>query len=159
MIRFIVAIDSNNGIADEHGMPWQGKIPSDVAYYRGKIKNHTYIIGYGTYAELKNPISDTNVLVATHKTAKLRPGYKQVTDPLEYTKNAKEDVWVGGGAIVFSQLFDLADELYITQLEGDFHCSKFFPDFRTEFELMSSSKTHTENGINFSFQTWKRKSL
>ena len=98
-------------------------------------------------------------MVATHKTAKLRPGYKQVTDPLEYTKNAKEDVWVGGGAIVFSQLFDLADELYITQLEGDFHCSKFFPDFRTEFELVHSSKTHTENGINFSFQTWKRKSL
>lgn len=157
MIRFIAAIDSKNGIADSLGIPWRGKIPSDTAYYRAQIKNHTYIIGYSTYAQHKNPIPDTNVLVATHKSEVLIPGYKIVSNPREYIKNAKEDIWIGGGEVIYKELFDLADELYITQLEGNFHCTKFFPEFKTEFKLVDSTEPITENEINFTFQIWHRK--
>ena len=57
---------------------------------------------------------------------------------------------------MFESTIDLADELYITQLDGDWHCTKFFPEFRDKFELKSALSPQTENGITFRFTTWKR---
>jgi dihydrofolate reductase len=30
MIRLIAAVDSQRGVANEHGIPWQGKVPMDT---------------------------------------------------------------------------------------------------------------------------------
>ncbi|HLB66591.1 MAG TPA: dihydrofolate reductase [Candidatus Saccharimonadales bacterium] len=53
--------------------------------------------------------------------------------------------------------FDLINELYITLLEDDFHCTKFFPEYEQAFEKISQSEPITENGITFRFTVWKRK--
>jgi dihydrofolate reductase len=157
MIRFIAAIDSKNGIADEHGIPWQGKIPSDVKYYRDKVKGGTILMGYGLYKEISNPYPGGTNYVATSKTdERLREGFQPVPDARKFLEEAKGDVWNLGGAGLFASTFDFADELYITQLDGDFNCTKFFPQFKEQFQLVSSSDPITENNITFRFQVWKR---
>lgn len=157
MIRFIAAIDSKNGLADETGIPWQGKTPREVKYFRDKTLNGIVLMGYRTYQEFSQPLKNRQNLVATSSSDKLRAGFESVNDAVEYLAHTKNDVWVIGGAGLFENTIDLAGELYITQLEGDFHCTKFFPEFRTEFELIDSSETIVENGISYSFQIWKRK--
>lgn len=156
MIRFIAALDSKNGIADNEGIPWKGKLPTDVAYYRGKVRGHVYLIGYGTYIQHTKPLPETPTFVATEKPEQLRPGFEKVTDARKFLTDSRHDIWVGGGALLFASTIDLADELYLTRIDQDFNCTKYFPEFEDSFELASKTPTQTENGIKFHFEIWKR---
>lgn len=156
MIKFIAALDENQGLANDHGIPWQGRIPTDVGYFRQKTLGGNVMMGYGWYKEQAQPLADRRNLVATTSSEALRPGFERVRDAGAFLAEAKDDIWVGGGAGLFESTLDLADELYITQLEGDFNCTKFFPPYKKSFTLVSESEAHTENGITFRFQVWKR---
>ena len=134
MIRFIAALDNKRGLANEHGIPWQGKTPTDVAHFREKTLNGNVMMGYGWYVEQKQPLPDRRNLVATPELKEpLRPGFEHVPDATAFLKNAKEDVWVGGGAALFASTIDLAHELHLTLLEADFNCTKFFPEYEQAF--------------------------
>lgn len=157
MIRFIAALDSKQGIANEQGIPWQGKIPSDVKQFRYKTIHGNLMMGAGWYKEQQQPLPERRNLVATTSEETLRPGFEKVTDARAYLISTKEDIWVGGGAALFASTLDLADELYLTQLQGDWQCTKFFPPFKDKFELVKESDPITENGITYTFQVWNKK--
>jgi dihydrofolate reductase len=152
----VAAIDEKRGLADEHGIPWQGKIPSDVKHFRAEIDGGIILMGYGTYIEVSKPFPGRD-LVATSRHEQLRPGFELVPDARKFLKNTTSDVWNFGGAGLFASTFDLVTDLHLTQLEGDFHCTKFFPEFRDTFTLISQSEPITENGITFRFENWQRK--
>lgn len=157
MIRFIAALDSNNGIADDNGIPWQGLIPSDVAQFREKTLNSNLIMGMGWYNEQEKPLPDRRNFVANPDPMVIRDGFEQVTDARQFLETFSGDVWVGGGAGLFESTLDLADELYLTRLNKSFECTKFFPEFEDKFELAQESKPVSENNITYTFQVWKRK--
>lgn len=159
MIRMIVAMDEKQGIANEQGIPWLGKIPGDSKYYREKIKGADFLYGYGLYKELTKPYEGgTNFVATKDHSEKLRPGFEPVYDALDFVKNFKGDLWSLGGAMLYATTIDFAEEIYVTQLSGDFNCTKFFPPFKDDFELVSSADPITENDITYRFQVWKRKS-
>lgn len=115
-------------------------------------------MGYATYQEFTMPLPDCrNVVASSSITEPLREGFEITADAREFLKDSKEDIWVVGGARLFESTIDLADELYITQVQGDFNCTKFFPEFKNKFELKSEEKPITENGVTFTFQTWTKK--
>jgi dihydrofolate reductase len=158
MIRFIAAIDSKRGIANDHGIPWQGKVPSDPKYLREHTSVSDVIMGFGMYKEVDELWSEgVNYVAAEGVDEQPREGFEFVTDARTVVENAKGDLWVLGGAMLFASTLDLADELYITQLDQDFHCTKFFPEFKDAFKLQSESEPITENGITLTFQVWVRK--
>ncbi len=160
MIKFIAAVDSKLGIADEHGIPWQGKIPGDVKYYRERIKNGFVVMGLGLYEELSKPYeAKVNYVATRDNSVQLRDGFTLTTDAAQLMQELDGEVWNLGGAALFASTFDLADELYLTQLQADFNCTKFFPEFKDKFDLESESEPITENEITYTFQVWTRKQL
>lgn len=154
MIRAIVAIDSKRGMANDKGIPWS--LPSDIKFYRDKTSTGAILMGYGTYVEFKHPFHNHLNYVATTKATKLREGFEPVADARNFLESFKKDIWVIGGAGLLVQTLDLMDELYITQLEGDFNCTKFFPEYEQDFEKVSESEPITDNGITFRFTVWQR---
>jgi len=156
MIRFIAAIDSQLGMANDHGIPWQRKVPSDVAYFRDKTLGSTVLMGYGTYKEFNSPLPDRTNVVASSKAVSLLPGFQLTSDAREFLLRASSDIWVIGGPGLFAQTLDLADELYLTRIEGDFSCTKFFPEFVSGFKKLSSTETISENGISLHFEIWRK---
>jgi dihydrofolate reductase len=156
MIRFIAALDNKRGIANDHGIPWQGKIPTDVKHFRDSTLHGNVMMGYGWYIEQKLPLPERRNLVASPRDEMMRPGFEQVTDARKFLQEFSEDIWVGGGAALFESTLDLADELHLTLLDADFNCTKFFPEYEENFEKVSESEPVTENGISFRFTVWKR---
>jgi dihydrofolate reductase len=154
MIRFIAAVDNKLGMADDHGIPWD--LPSDRKYFRDKTLHGNVMMGSGWYKEQELPLPDRRNLVATKDPTPLRPGFERVTDAREYLQNTKDDIWVGGGAGLFASTIDLAEELYLTHIDADFQCTKFFPEFEKDFKLVSKSKPLTENGIEYYFAIYRR---
>ena len=154
----IAAIDTMRGLADDHGIPWQGRIPSDSAYFRQKTSEGTIVMGFRTYQEFAQPLHDRQNFVVTRAgSPELRAGFEPVFDLGNFVhERADETVWVIGGAAVYAQALPWADDLFITQLETDFHCTKFFPDFDGDFFLASALDRRTENEISFRFEIWRR---
>lgn len=111
-------------------------------------------MGQGTYKELSKLWSDKKNYVATRSAENLREGFIAVDDAYGFLEKYQRDIWVLGGAGVFSSTLDLADELYITQLDQDFNCTKFFPRFQDKFTLRNESEPIKENGIIYTFQVW-----
>ncbi len=157
MVRAIVAIDGKRGLANDKGIPWLGKIPSDYTYYREKISGTDVIMGYGMYLEMKAPYPGVKNFVASNRDERLRDGFELVNNAYDFITNFEGDIWNMGGAGLFGSTLELNEELYITQLQGDFGCTKFFPEFISTFEMVSESESVTENGISFTFQVWQKK--
>lgn len=156
MIKFIAAIDIKHGMANDHGIPWQGKLPTDVAYFRNKTNNSSVLMGYATYKELSKPFPNRQNYVATSSGEVLRTGFERVNDARKFIGDALQDIWVIGGAGLFASTIDLADELHLTQLDTDFRCTKFFPEFEHDFVLSDHTEPKVENDITYQFQVWKR---
>jgi dihydrofolate reductase len=156
MIKLIVAIDSYNGIANESGIPWD--LPSDSKYYKDKVSTGTIVMGYGTYRKHDKPLHDNPEYVLTSHVEPLRSGFIPIDD-IDTFLAKRRNVWVLGGSGVFEAAIKYADRLYITQVDGNFNCTKFFPSFGHEFELIEKSKIHKENGTLFQYQVWQRKGL
>lgn len=158
MIRAIVAIDEKRGMADDHGIPWREKVPNEIAYFRKQTSTGDILMGYGTYIEFTKPFHNHLNYVATNKDEQLREGFQKVEDAREFMKNYKSDLlWNIGGAGLLDHTLDLHDELYISQLKGDFDCTKFFPEYKDKFELAQADDWITENGVTYRFEIWKKK--
>jgi dihydrofolate reductase len=67
-----------------------------------------------------------------------------------------QDIWVIGGAIVYAETIGKAEELLLTQVVGDFDCTKFFPSYQPEFQLAAHGDDLREGAITYRFETWQR---
>lgn len=160
MIRLIVACDRQSGLAKQGILPWH--IPDDVAYFAQKTKSDgaNVLMGSITFQSLQTPLLERkNYVLTSDKT--LREGVELVHNLAHFLQDyqgQEQHLWVIGGANVFEQVFatGLADELYITQIEADFGCTQFFPEIRDEFQLISESDLHEQNGFIFTYQVYAK---
>ena len=154
MIRLIAAIDSQRGIATESGIPW--KLPGDTAYFREKTVHGLIVMGRATYDEFAAPLHGGENYVLSTSTTPFRTGFQAIAD-LQQLRAAHpdEDIWVIGGATVYRETIAVAEELLLTQVLKNFHCTKFFPPYESAFELASRSVDHHEAGLTYRFETWQ----
>lgn len=155
MIRCIAAIDKKRGLATDQGIPWN--LPSDRAYYRHQIEGDKVLFGRATYELLSKPYPNSQNFVATTDHQPLRPGFTKVSNVNDFlTQNTKDDIWILGGAKLFATTIQFAEELYLTRIDYDFHCTKFFPNFIHNFSLIRSTPIKMENNLSFRFEIWRK---
>jgi dihydrofolate reductase len=156
VIRLIAAIDEKRGLSTDTGIPW--RLPGDVAHFRQLTVNGTVLMGRTTYDEFAAPMPDRKNVVLTRSPDGLRPGFLGVTDLDSFlaTQPDSEKLWVIGGAAVYAEAIGQAEELSLTRVEGDFNCTRFFPPFEADFDLVDRDEVHRENGIAYRFETWRR---
>ncbi len=162
MITIIAAVDNDLAIADRTGIPWQGKMPDDVAWFRQHTQDKIVILGGGLYKELKMPLPHRENWVLS-RSARQRPGFRLFTelDPLiiEMQKQ-KTDIFISGGGSIYEQLMPLAQVLYMTHIDtvaaGP---AAFFPEIdskiweKTWFKKTSADK---HNAFNAEYAVYKR---
>jgi dihydrofolate reductase len=155
MIRLIAAMDSRRGIATASGIPWH--LPGDTAYFHEQTATGLILMGWATYNEFAAPLHGRKNFVLSGKPGVLRTGFQAVGSLDELSaSHPDEDVWVIGGAAVYAETISEADELLLTEVDGDFNCIKFFPTFTDQFRLRVRSDDREEEGITYRFETWQR---
>ena len=155
-VRAIAAIDSERGFATEEGIPW--KLPTDHKYYLDNVRGGVVLMGYGTYLNHDYKIHHREEYVLTSRSDVLRPGFIAVNSLDKFIKNQREDIWVLGGQKVFEEMLPQLDELYLTQVQGDFDCTRHFPAYKHMFRLAQQAEALSENGIDFRYQVWENSS-
>jgi dihydrofolate reductase len=156
MIRLIAAIDRSRGIAKGGLQPW--KIPADEQYF--KDKTHLYggniLMGKKTFSVIGHPLPNRRNFVLTQDEGENVEGVEFVRDLDGFLQNFHEDIWIIGGASVFDQTIDRADEVYLTHIEADFGCDQFFPETAEKLELTEKSDLQEENGFIFTYRVYKK---
>jgi dihydrofolate reductase len=156
MIRAIAAVDDRLGISTDAGIPWN--VPADVAHFRALTLSSNVLMGYGTYTEFANPMEGRTNYVATRRTEKLREGFLRVGDLRSFfTGGFEGDLWIIGGAMLYTTTLEEVEELALTRVAGDFACTKFFPPFEDKFRLGAEEVPPPVEGVPaIRFQTWQR---
>lgn len=157
MIRSIVAVDRQRGLAKHGFQPWS--IPDDEQFFTDQTKRYggIVLVGGKTYKTFRRPLADRQNFVLTRQTEPI-PGAFVVNDLDKFfDEHRGQDIWVVGGASIFEQTMKLADELYITKIDADFACDQFFPEYENDFELVKASELHEQNGFVYMYTTYKKK--
>nr|AIA13404.1 Dihydrofolate reductase [uncultured bacterium]AIA13562.1 Dihydrofolate reductase [uncultured bacterium] len=157
MIRLIAAIDNKLGIAKNGTLPWT--LPVEQHYFKEMTMRHGGIVlmGRRTYETIGRPLPGRQNFVLS-STLQDTDGITVVRD-LKTFLQEQPDVWVMGGASVYEQTFEQADELYITRIDADFGCDQFFPAFATDaFYLQRRSPVQRENNLNYLYEIYSRPS-
>ena len=158
MIRCIAAIDEKRGMATEQGIPWD--LPTDRKFFVHETEKGLILMGLGTYREFDKPMHGRVNYVASSSLEPLKPGFVAIPDAAAFLAQHRDELVNNiGGALLFASTLELADELVLTKLQADFHCTKFFPEYEHLFELAEHGEPITENGITYRFETWRRQKV
>ncbi|WP_411714023.1 dihydrofolate reductase [Natronomonas sp.] len=160
-LSLVAAVAENGVIGNDDGMPWH--YPEDLQHFKETTMGNPVIMGRRTYesieARLGGPLPGrTNIVLSRRESLDLPEGAvhaRDAAEALELAESAldadKETVYVIGGATVYEQFIDEADELVITEIpeapEGD----TYFPEIGEEWNPVDR-----ETANELAFVTYRR---
>ena len=161
MLSIIVAIDQNNGIGKENSMPWH--LSDDLRRFKAITMGHTVIMGRNTWLSLPfKPLKGRrNIVISTNMS---ETEGCEIARSIEEAHNmvANEELaFIMGGARIYQQTIDIADELIVTHIHKAFEgIDTYFPTIdSTKWEIKEQSELlfDENSGLEYQYVTYRRK--
>ena len=153
-ISLIAAVAKNLAIGKDNKLLYY--IPSDLKRFRKITSGHVIIMGKKTFESMNSkPLPNrTNIVIAMDKTFQA-PGCVMaysIDEAFEKAKNLeKEEIFVIGGASIYTQTLKYADKLYVTVIDAVHEdADAFFPAY-PKFTKITYEEKSVHDGIDF---TW-----
>jgi dihydrofolate reductase len=144
-------------IGADGGMPWH--VPEDLAHFKQVTLGVPVVMGRRTWDSLPErfrPLPDRENIVITRQADWVADGVRRaasVSDALA----GLDDVWVIGGAQIFSEVIDRADRLEVTELDLDVDEGDAFAPSRAGWRLTDAGEWQlSRTGIRFRFLGYQR---
>ena len=164
LLSIIVAIAKNFAIGKKNELLYH--LPSDMKRFKQTTTGHTVIMGKNTFASFpKRPLPNRRniVLALPHEVPDNKEGavwVNSLQQALDLCKG-EEEVFIIGGAYVYSQTLPLADRLYLTIVDDEPDgADAYFPviDFKQWRETFREEHTADDkNEKPFCFVNLERK--
>lgn len=130
MIKIIVAMDKNNLIGSTQGrmgMPWHNA--EDLQHFKETTLKQTILMGRKTFEVIGKPLPKRKTIVVS-KAQDFEHLNVEVCHDLEtllkdYQKD--QDIYICGGASIYQQTLDLAKDLIVSYIPGDYTGDAYFP--------------------------------
>lgn len=145
-ISLIAALSQNRAIGKNNDLPWH--LPDDMKYFMRTTKGHYVIMGrknYQSIPEKFRPLPNRTNIVVTRQLNFNAPGC-QVVNSIEQALNMakssnEKEVFIIGGAEIYSQGFAMANKLYLTEIQATIEGDTYFPKFDKN-QWKETSRTH-----------------
>ena len=157
MISMIVAYSKNHVIGSNGKLPWEGKMPADVRYFRAMTLEKTIIMGRTTYESIGRALPKRQNIVLS-RTPFEAPGITVVDSLEDAYALATNEIMVIGGGQVYRAALDTADTIYATEIDAEAEGDVTFPVLGPEW-AETHRETHpadTENAYAYSFITYTK---
>ena len=156
VISQIAAMDLNRVIGSENGLPWH--MPTDMKFFRDKTRGKPVIMGRKTFEALGKPLPGRpNIIISRNEGYKIDDAtvFQSLEKALDFAKTlpeAKEEIFIIGGAEIYKLALPYTDRIYLTFIEarvtgGD----AFFPELPSEFRLVSEDPHPADDKNPFAF--------
>jgi dihydrofolate reductase len=133
-ISLIVAVSRNGAIGLNNQLPWY--LPEDLKYFKSVTMGKPLIMGRKTFDSIGRPLPGRANIVLTRDPQWTSDGVK-VVQSVEQALVAGEiaceaadvdEIMVIGGEQIYRMTIDLADRIYLTQVDTNVEGDAFFPD-------------------------------
>ena len=162
MLSIIVAISDNNVIGKDNKLLWH--IPEDMKRFKRLTTGHVIIMGRKTFESLPNILPNRKHIVLTRDTSyKVNNENVEIVndiDGIEKYINDKEEHFVIGGAIIYSQLLKKSNKIYMTKVHKVYEGDAYFPKLsEEEWKIVEEEKgiNNEANPYDYDFITYIRK--
>jgi dihydrofolate reductase len=166
--KIIVAHCKNYGIGLNNELPW--RIPSDLKRFMALTldgNKNAVVMGKNTWESLpKKPLKgrDNLILSSTfeidNETSKgITKSFKSIEDIDSFCLEKQYDsVWIIGGESVYNEYLmkNIVSEIYLTYIDKDFKCDRFFSMIPYEF-IKVGSESSFENNLNIEYMVFENK--
>lgn len=131
-IILIAARSTQGVIGIDNQLPWH--LPADLKRFKETTSGHPIIMGRNTWESLGRPLPNRrNIVISRSK------GFEAI-DAECFTSleealaacESNEQVFIIGGANVYEQAIEFADEMLITEVQTDVVGDAHFPEFEEE---------------------------
>jgi dihydrofolate reductase len=129
-MKAIAAMTPSRVIGRGNTIPW--RIPGEQKWFKEVTLGNCVLMGSKTYLSIGRALPGRRNLVVSR--ARHWEGVEMIRDltgfdPAKYA----EEIYVIGGAEIYSQLLDRCDELLITQLKAEYPGDVYFPEYESKF--------------------------
>ena len=133
-ISLIVAVSRNGAIGLNNQLPWY--LPEDLKYFKSVTMGKPLIMGRKTFDSIGRPLPGRANIVLTRDPQWTSDGV-EVVQSVEQALVAGEiaceaadvdEIMVIGGEQIYRMTIDLADRIYLTQVDTDVEGDAFFPN-------------------------------
>lgn len=156
MIAFVVAYSLNRVIGKNGKLPWH--LPNDIQHFKRITEGKTVVMGRQTYLSIGKPLPNRRNVVLT-RSKDFRPAGVEIVHRKEEVLAYPEDLYIIGGAQIYSLFLDVVDRMYITEIDIVVDGDTFFPDWdRSQFRLIDKKEgvLDDQNTLPHTFYTYER---
>ncbi len=157
MISLIAAYDRNFLIGNKNKLPWN--IPGELERFKNLTTNNVVLLGRKTFEGMK-PLKNRLTLVITHSPLRVSTEnlrfVSSVEEAVKISRELKKNLYIAGGAEVYSQALPLCERLFITEIDEEFFGDTYFPKF-DESGFEKSVDFVCEGEIKYKYLTYVRK--
>jgi dihydrofolate reductase len=158
-ISIIVAMAKNRTIGVNNTLPW--RCPEDLKHFKALTMGHHMIMGRKTFDSIGKPLPGRTTVVVTRNQALQIEGCV-----MAYSLHAAiaacasdAEIFIVGGAELYTQALALADTLYLTEIQQDVAGDAHFPEFNTrEWQEVARDprQQDTPQPLSYHFVTYHR---
>ena len=157
-LSIIVAIANNRVIGINNTLPWH--LPEDLKRFKALTMGHHIIMGRKTYESLGRLLPGRNTVIVTrNKTFKVEGAI--VANSLEVALQlCKDDVepFLIGGAELYQYGLNLANKLYMTEVQLQVDGDAFFPEIDiSAWQLIEKLDHVSSTGLAYSDLIYSKK--
>lgn len=157
-LTMIAAIGQNNELGKDNTLIWH--FPQDLKFFRNQTKGHTIIMGRKTFESLPGMLPKRHHIVISRSNPDLPEAvevFSSIEAFLEKYKDVDEEIFVIGGAQIYSQMLKYANRLLLTEIEQSYDADAFFPAFDSSQYDKKILSDITENGVHYNHIEYTRK--
>lgn len=168
MVSLIAALTKNRVIGKNNDLPWH--LPDDMKFFMNTTKGHAVIMGRKNYDSLPakfKPLKERHNIVISAQPNYMAPGATVVSSWQDALNEAmqrrapEEEIFVIGGAQIYSLAMASADRLYLTEIQTKLDGDTFFPEV-DKSDWIEKSRVHhaadSRHAYAFDFVVYERKS-
>jgi len=128
-LSIIVAMAKNRTIGANNTLPW--RISADLQHFKKLTMGHHMIMGRKTFDSIGKPLPGRTTVVVSRDHGLKIEGCIVAHSLHEAMANcaADSEIFVVGGADIYAQVLNLADVLYVTEIQQDVVGDARFPEF------------------------------
>ena len=160
-ITIIVAKSKNNAIGKDNALLW--RLSADLKNFKRLTSGHSIIMGRKTYDSIGRALPNrTNIIITRNKNFEAEDCLikHSLEAALEFAENNGEnEVFIIGGAEIYTQSLNKAQKIYLTQVEVEIEGDSFFPVFDEQKWTCIQKEAHlsdSKNEYNYVFEIYEK---
>lgn len=156
-LTMIAAIGKNRELGKNNDLIWQ--LPTDLKFFREQTKGHTIIMGRKTFESLPGMLPKRHHIVISRSNPDLDQQVEIFSDInafMEAYQDKDEEIFVIGGAQIYSQMLPFASKLILTEIDQSYDADVYFPEFDKSEYHRSVINDIFENDIHYQHVVYQR---